>query len=203
MSKKRRVMERKLYEASLTGNVQAFEALLEEDNLILHKITFISSFFDNENQTPLHIAALRGHSDFTKALLNSLLNSPLHLASSEGHFDIVRQLLEAPTADDGVPKARNDDGRTPLHLAAMKGRVEVIKLLIRTRPESIYEKLERRGETVLHLCVKHNRLEALKTLVDELLTKNNVEFVNSEDEDGNTILHLAAALKQTHVSVLL
>ncbi|KAI7985744.1 Ankyrin repeat-containing protein BDA1 [Camellia lanceoleosa] len=208
MSEKRRVMERKLYEASLTGNVQAFEALLEEDTLILDKITLSSSSFDNENQTPLHIAALRGHSDFTKALLSqkprlateldSLLNSPLHLASSEGHFDIVRQLLEAPTADDDVSKARNEDGRTPLHLAAMKGRVEVIKLLIRSRPESIYEKLERRGETVLQLCVKHNRFEALKTLVEELLTKNNVGFVNSEDEDGNTILHLAAALKQTH-----
>ncbi|KAF5931797.1 hypothetical protein HYC85_027968 [Camellia sinensis] len=207
MSERRRVMERKLYEASLTGNVQAFEALLEEDNLILDKITLTSSSFDNENQTPLHIAALRGHSDFTKALLSrkprlateldSLLNSPLHLASSEGHFDIVRQLLEAPTAEDDVSKARNEDGRTPLHLAAMKGRVEVVRLLIQTRPESIYEKLRRRGETVLHLCVKHNCLEALKTLVDELLTKNNAGFVNSEDEDGNTVLHLAAALKQT------
>lgn len=206
MSEKRRVMERELYEASLTGNVQAFEALFKDDKLILDKITSSSSF-DNENQTPLHIAALRGHSDFTKALLSrkprlateldSLLNSPLHLASSEGHFDIVRQLLEAPTADNDVSKARNEDGRTPLHLAVMKGRVEVVKLLIRTRPESIYEKLVRR-ETVLHLCVKHNRLEALKTLVDELLTKNDVGFVNSKDEDNNTILHLAAALKQTH-----
>ncbi|KAL7180438.1 hypothetical protein ACSBR1_043607 [Camellia fascicularis] len=173
MIEKRRVMERRFYEASLTGNVQAFEAFLEEDTLILNKITLTSSSFDNENQTPLHIAALRGHFDFTKVLLNSLLNSPLHLASFEGHFNIVRQLLEAPTAD-------ND-----------------------TRPESIYEKLERRGEIVLHLCVKHNRLDDLKTLVDELSTKNNIGFVNSEDEDGNTILHLAAALKQTNISVLL
>ncbi|KAL7180442.1 hypothetical protein ACSBR1_043611 [Camellia fascicularis] len=70
MSEKRRVMERRLYEASLTGNVQAFEALLEEDTLILDKITLTSSSFDNENQTPLHIAALRGHSDFSKALLS-------------------------------------------------------------------------------------------------------------------------------------
>ncbi|KAL7180433.1 hypothetical protein ACSBR1_043602 [Camellia fascicularis] len=130
MSEKRRVMERQLYEASLTGNVKAFEALLEQDTLILDKITLTSSSFDNENQTPLHIAALRGHFDFTKSLLSrkprlateldSLFRSPLHLASSKG-FDIVRQLLEAPTADDDVSKAQNEDGRTLLHLAAMKG----------------------------------------------------------------------------------
>ncbi|GMQ08206.1 hypothetical protein CsSME_00052042 [Camellia sinensis var. sinensis] len=89
-------MERRLYEAFLSGNVQALEALLEEDTLILDRVTLMMGF---DNETPLHIAVLRGHSDFTKALLSrnpelateldSLWNSPLHLALAKSHIDIV------------------------------------------------------------------------------------------------------------------
>ncbi|KAI7985980.1 Ankyrin repeat-containing protein BDA1 [Camellia lanceoleosa] len=193
------VREARLYEASLSGSVADLEILVAEDPLILDRASL--TCFD---QTPLHIAAWRGHSDFTRALLsrklglaterNSDRRLPLHLASAEGHHEIVQQLLDA---NDDVCKDddEDEDGRTPLHLAAMKGRVEVIKRLTQARPESIRKKLGR-GETVLHLCVKYNRLEALKTLVKELGNQNDAGFVNSEDQDGNTILHLAAALKQ-------
>jgi ankyrin repeat protein len=93
-------------------------------------------------------------------------------------------------------------GRIPLHLAAMKGRVAVIRELLQAKPESIYEKLGR-GETVLHLCVKYNRLEALETLLQYLRSCNDMEFLlNSGDDDGNTILHLAVALKQMEASTL-
>ncbi|KAF5950248.1 hypothetical protein HYC85_012241 [Camellia sinensis] len=198
-------MDRRLYEASLSGSVADLENLEGEDQLILDRVSL--TCFD---QTPLHIAAWRGHSDFTRALLsrkprlatdlNSARCSPLHLASAEGHHEIVKQLLDA---NDDVCEAYDEDGRTPLHLAAMKGRVEVIKLLTRAWPESNRQKLGRGGESVLHLCVKYNRLEALKTLVDELLIQNDAGFVNSEDQDGNTILHLAAALKQLDTVVYL
>ncbi|KAI7986549.1 Ankyrin repeat-containing protein BDA1 [Camellia lanceoleosa] len=194
-------MDRRLYEASLSGSVADLENLVGEDPLILDRASL--TCFD---QTPLHIAAWRGYSDFTRALLsrkprlatelNSARCSPLHLASTEGHHEIVQHLLDV---NDDVCEVHDEDGRTPLHLAAMKGRVEVIKLLTRARPESIRQKLGR-GETVLHLCVKYNRLEALKTLIDELLIQNDARFVNSEDQDGNTILHLAAALKQLDLS---
>ncbi|XP_028096719.1 ankyrin repeat-containing protein ITN1-like isoform X1 [Camellia sinensis] len=189
-------MDRRLYEASLSGSVADLENLEGEDPLILDRVSL--TCFD---QTPLHIAAWRGHSDFTRALLsrkprlaselNSARCSPLHLASAEGHHEIVQHLLDV---NDDVCEVHDEDGRTPLHLAAMKGRVEVIEMLTRARPESIRQKLGRGGETVLHMCVKYNRLEALKTLVDEF--QNDAGFVNSEDQDGNTILHLAAALKQ-------
>ncbi|KAL7162678.1 hypothetical protein ACSBR2_043043 [Camellia fascicularis] len=129
MSEKRRVRERRLYEVSLSGNVQALEVLFEEGTLILDKLSLTSSFdhdhdhdHDHDNhKTPLYIVALRGH------------------------LDIVRQLLEATNnAEDDFSKAQNENGITPLHLAAMSGRVEVVKLMIQTCPESIYEKLERR-----------------------------------------------------------
>ncbi|KAI7985975.1 Ankyrin repeat-containing protein BDA1 [Camellia lanceoleosa] len=204
MNERTTIMQTRLYKASLNGSVPELERLEEEDPLILDRVSLMTMNF--HHQTPLHIAVLRGHSDFTTAILSRKPRlaaeldltrcSPLHLASATGHVEIVRALLNA---NDAVCKARDEDGRTPLYLAVMNGRVEVVKLLIQARPESIREKLGRRGgggDTVLHLCVKYNRLEVLKTLVDGLLNPNDVAFLNSADEDGNTLLHLAAALKQ-------
>ncbi|KAH7839899.1 hypothetical protein Vadar_010172 [Vaccinium darrowii] len=191
---------RKLYEACVSGSVPALDSLIEKDELILNRANSFTCFF---SETPLHVVVLCGHLNFTKALLtrkpklvtefNTLRCSPLHLASTEGHVEIVRELLRVNT---DVCIARDQDGRIPLHLAAMKGRVEVIRELLRAKPESIHEKLGR-GETVLHLCVKYNRLEALETLLQYLQSCNDMEFLlNSRNDDGNTILHLAAALKQ-------
>ncbi|KAK9280988.1 hypothetical protein L1049_003879 [Liquidambar formosana] len=190
-------MERRLYEASLSGNVHTLKTLIQEDKLILDRVT-VNCFDEN----PLHIAALRGHLDFTRALLSqnpdlateldSFGHSPLHLAAVKGYTAIVRELLRVSST---MCLVRDRDGRIPLHLAAMKGRVEVIPELIRARPESTSEKLDG-GETVLHLCVRYNRLEALKLLAD---LERNEELVNSKDDYGNTILHLAATLKQMEI----
>ncbi|OVA04782.1 Ankyrin repeat [Macleaya cordata] len=194
-------MERKVYEASLGGNVNSLMELLEEDPLVLDR-SVLTGFYE----TPLHIAAMRGHVDFATKLLSikpdlaSELDSshgfcPLHLASTKKDVEMVKVLLEA---NPDVCSVTDQDGRTPLHLAAMKGRVEIMKLLIQTRPETI-QFLSDRRETILHLCVKHNRLDALKLLVEYLAgvpTDEESISVNSKDDDGNTILHLAVARRQ-------
>ncbi|KAH7857159.1 hypothetical protein Vadar_009707 [Vaccinium darrowii] len=190
---------RRLYEACLSGSVPALDSLIEEDQFILDRVGSLTGFF---NETPLHLAALRGHLDFTKAILtrkptlaselDSVRCSPLHLASTEGHVKVVQELLRVNT---DVCIARDQDGRIPLHLAVMKGRAEVIRKLLGAKPKSIQETLDRE-ETVLHLCVKYNRLEALKTLVQYVQSNGMESLLNSKDTDGNTILHLAAALKQ-------
>ncbi|XAR56812.1 hypothetical protein NMG60_11037426 [Bertholletia excelsa] len=187
-------MER-LFKASCSGSVAELEALLQEDELLLDRV-FVTCL----DETPLHIAALRGHLDFVKALLqqkpelaaelNSLRASPLHLAAAAGFPEVVQELLQIKP---GVSCVYDQDGRTALHLAAMKERVEVINELLRVKPNSIYERLSS-GETILHLCVKHNRLGSLKILIG--LQINDTEFVNSKDHCSNTILHLSVALKQ-------
>ncbi|KAF7128103.1 hypothetical protein RHSIM_Rhsim11G0059900 [Rhododendron simsii] len=87
---------RRLYEACLSGSVQALEALIEKDQLVLNRFNSLECFF---NDSPLHVAVSCDHLDFTKALpsrksklateLDSLQCSPLHLASAEGHVEIV------------------------------------------------------------------------------------------------------------------
>ncbi|PSR96186.1 Ankyrin repeat domain-containing protein [Actinidia chinensis var. chinensis] len=91
-------MERRLYKASLSGSVLELEALSEEDQLILDRVSL--TCFDD---TPLHITVLGDHLNFTRTLLSrkpklvteldSMRCSPLHLASAESHVEIVRELL--------------------------------------------------------------------------------------------------------------
>ncbi|XP_044497313.1 ankyrin repeat-containing protein BDA1-like [Mangifera indica] len=182
-----------LYEASMRGCVATLNTLIQNDPLILHKIS-LTPF----TETPLHISALLGHVEFTKAIvsqkpqlvteLDSFERSPLHLAAAEGHSEIVKELL---IANKDVSMVADQEGRIPLHLAAMRGRVEVIKELITAKPESILVQIH--GETALHLCVKHNHLDALKVLVSSV---DDVEFLNSKNLEGNSILQLSTILRQ-------
>ncbi|KAE9453540.1 hypothetical protein C3L33_14520, partial [Rhododendron williamsianum] len=91
---------RRLKEACLSGSVATLDALIEDDELILDRVSSLSGFYSD---SPLHVAALRSHLDFTKALLRRKpklateldlqRRSPLHLASAEGHVEIVRELI--------------------------------------------------------------------------------------------------------------
>ncbi|KAK8618733.1 hypothetical protein V6N13_132714 [Hibiscus sabdariffa] len=187
-------LERSVYEAAISGNVAAMDALLQEDELILDRVS-LTCF----HETLLHIAIMRGHLYFAASLISRRPRfsgefDSLHLAAIEGHAELVTQLLDVNPSCCSV---RDHGGRTPLHLAAMKGRVGVMNVLIRRCPESIEEKLCR-GETSLHLCVRFNQLEAL-TLLVEASSEWNAAFVTVQDDAGNTILHLATFLKHLEI----
>ncbi|KAM2895201.1 hypothetical protein FF1_010345 [Malus domestica] len=191
--------EDEVYKASRTGGVEYLNILIENDPEILRRI----SLQVGETGTPLHVSALLGHAEFTKALcthnpklakrVDADRRTPLHLASAEGHKDTVEALLSV-YADACLHFDEN--GRIPLHYAAMRGELEVLHKLIDKNPESIYVKVENGSkETVLHLCIKHNQLECLKLLVERV---GNGEFLNSRTgcDGGVTILHLALMLRQ-------
>ncbi|MFS7961389.1 putative ankyrin repeat-containing domain-containing protein [Helianthus anomalus] len=90
-------METKLYETSLNGDVQALNALLQHNQLLLDRLT-LTGF----NETPLHIAAMRGHHHFAVALLakvpklatalDSQRRTPVHIASAKGNILMVKEL---------------------------------------------------------------------------------------------------------------
>ncbi|KAI3991868.1 hypothetical protein MKX01_012813 [Papaver californicum] len=192
-------MESRLYDASRHGDVASLMELLTEDPLILERV--ISGF----GETPLHLSAMCGHVDFAVEILRikpELASevdpkglSPLHMASTRKNFEMVRVLVEA---DPNVCVATDQHGRTPLHLAAMKNQVQNMKLLIETNPEAI-KILLNRGETILHFSVKHSSFEELSLLVELVGANEEPVSVNSVDDDGNTILHLAVARRQTKI----
>lgn len=186
-------VEGHLFYASIEGNVTLLQTLLQEDPLILDRVTV-----NRCDDMPLHVASMLGHFDFVNEILirkpqlatesDSQRRLPLHIASAKGHVEIAKALL---SAHPETCLACDRDGRNPLHLAAIKGRYEVVKELLQAQPHAARAMVEQ--ETILHLCVKHNQLEILKLLVERM---GDHEFVNSKDGDGNNILHLAVADKQ-------
>ncbi|OMO66968.1 hypothetical protein CCACVL1_20867 [Corchorus capsularis] len=178
----------------MEGSVTLLLELLRENPNILDKAhSFLSD-------TPLHVAALLGHSAFAKHLLNKKpelateLNthgsSALHMAAAKGYVEIVKELL---LVNPDMCLVLDSNGRTPLHLAAIKGKVEALTELVRFKPEAT-RVLTAGGESGLHLSVKNNRLGALKALVESVAEDD--QFVNWRDSDGNSVLHIAVAKKQ-------
>jgi len=86
---------------------------------------------DEDNWTPLYLAAWNGRVDFSEMLLEhgaavnapvKIGKTPLHKASEKGHVDVVRLLLERG-AD---PNISDPYGRTPSDLAS---KPEIVQLL--------------------------------------------------------------------------
>ncbi|KAL4556824.1 hypothetical protein LXL04_034988 [Taraxacum kok-saghyz] len=195
-------MEKLLFESSIQGNVTDLIMLLQEDPLIIDKVTLNSS-----GDTPLHVASMLGHVNFVMEIVirkpylvmetNSERRLPLHIASAKGHVELVRFFLSAIRSSEAC-LARDSDGRNPLHLAATKGRLEVVKLLVQAQPEAARAMVQH--DTILHLCVLHNQPEIIKFLIE---TDGDHEFVNSKDSYGNNILHLAVVHRQIETINLL
>ncbi|XWS17305.1 hypothetical protein CRYUN_Cryun33cG0056000 [Craigia yunnanensis] len=195
-------MDERLFEASRNGNTATLLKLLEEDPLILEDNSKHASV-----ETPLHIASLHGHTDFVRYILsqkpgfakvvNSKGYSPLHLACANGHVEIVKELLKIDgETDHELCRQKDKKGRTPMHLAVIKGRDRAIAALILACPESVREVTDR-GETILHLTVKSEiGCKMLRGLLEGFKDK---EMLNWKDEEGNTVLHLAAVRKQHEV----
>lgn len=105
-----------LYLALQTGSLRAAEALIQASDIKLDR--------PNENgETPLMMAALKGREDWAKRLLDSgaMLNregwAPLHYAAAGPSPALVRLLVERGAQID----APSPNGTTPLMMAAGYG----------------------------------------------------------------------------------
>lgn len=84
------------------------------------------------DESPLMMAALRGHLELCKALIareadvNKPGWAPLHYAATGGHAEVITLLLEHSAYID----AESPNGTTPLMMAAMYGNAESVKVLL-------------------------------------------------------------------------
>ena len=90
---------------------------------------------DDEQRTPLHLAAENGHTDLARLLIDEGADlaatderqwTPLHFAAINGYSKLARLLIEKG-AD---LNARSLDQWTPLHFAAAHGHTDLARLLI-------------------------------------------------------------------------
>ncbi|XP_069560534.1 ankyrin repeat and SAM domain-containing protein 1A isoform X9 [Brachyistius frenatus] len=176
---------------------------------------------DSTGYTPLHHAALNGHSDVVEALLrNEALTNiadnkgcyPLHLAAWKGDEHIVKLLIhqgpshpklnEQSCVDpkefkrwgpfDPYINAKNNDNETPLHCAAQYGHSQVVRLLLEELTDPTMR--NNKFETPLDLAALYGRLEVVKLL---LIAHPNLLSCNTKK---HTPLHLAS--RNGHLSVV-
>jgi len=118
-----------LHYAAICGLESIVKFLVIEHSQDVHSRGF------EEESTPLHGAASRGHVGVTHLLLecgadvtaqDKTMWTPLHRASVQGHVDLVRILFNRGSD----VKARDNYGFTPLHWASYRGRVEAVHVLL-------------------------------------------------------------------------
>ncbi|KAK3183327.1 hypothetical protein Dsin_030613 [Dipteronia sinensis] len=196
-------MERRLLEASLTGDVQNLHQLLRENPLTLQTVSLASS------GNPLHVASAYGHTDFVKEItrlrpdfakeLNEDGFSPMHMASANGCIEIVRELLKV---DRKLCRLQGRENKTPLHLAVIKGRVDVVSEILSACGECLEDVTVQR-DTAMHLAIKNYQFEVIRVMVDWIREMKKEHVLNMKDEHDNTALHLATWKKQRQVIEML
>jgi len=169
--------------------------------LVAHHVTF-DDYRDEEQNTPLHLAAARGHEAVVVALTvpgrclqerrNSQGRIPLHEAAYAGHAAVVRVLLRM-----GAPKddAGRNDSCTPLHIAAERGHSEVVRVLLDGGADPTKE--DEKRQTALHKAAWEGY-----TPVVRLLIKAKRKVVEEKDCDGMSPLHRAVERGHSDLGLL-
>ncbi|XP_054464538.1 ankyrin repeat and SAM domain-containing protein 1A-like isoform X7 [Anoplopoma fimbria] len=222
--------EQELLEAARTGNLAAVEKLLSGKRQSAgtgggssgtggsgssgghggssHPLSSLLSIWrgpnvncvDSTGYSPLHHAALNGHSEVVETLLrNEALTNiadnkgcyPLHLAAWKGDEHIVKLLIHQGPSHPRLNE-QNNDNETPLHCAAQYGHTQVVRLLLEELTDPTMR--NNKFETPLDLAALYGRLEVVKLL---LSAHPNLLSCNTKK---HTPLHLAS--RNGHLSVV-
>ncbi|CAK9804969.1 Ankyrin repeat and sterile alpha motif domain-containing protein 1B [Anthophora plagiata] len=168
--------DQELLEAARSGNVTVVEKILGQRAKRSGPLASLrrgpgANVQDASGYSALHHAALNGHKEVVKLLLqyeastnvvDAKGSSPLHLAAWAGNAEIVRLIL---TQGPSVPKVNltTKDNETALHCAAQYGHTEVVAQLLQYGCDPSIR--NSRGESALDLAAQYGRLETVQLLV--------------------------------------
>ncbi|OXU25060.1 hypothetical protein TSAR_002247 [Trichomalopsis sarcophagae] len=154
---------------------------------------------DSSGYSALHHAALNGHKEVVKLLLqheastnivDAKGSSPLHLAAWSGNSEIVRLILSQGPSVPNV-NLTTKDNETALHCAAQYGHTEVVAQLLQYGCDPSIR--NSRGESALDLAAQYGRLGTV-----ELLVRTHPELIESLRSSSSSLifphtpLHLAS-----------
>ncbi|EXB91228.1 Ankyrin repeat-containing protein [Morus notabilis] len=120
----------------------------------------------------------------------------LHYAARYGVEEVVVLFLEN---DKSCSYIRDKEGLSAFHIATKQGEVEIIRQIMTFCPD-ISELLTCNGQNALHVAVKTRKENAVEYL---LTTLGSNGFLNKQDEDGNTLFHLAAIIEDYEILELI
>ncbi|XP_027898184.1 ankyrin repeat domain-containing protein 27 isoform X2 [Xiphophorus couchianus] len=118
--------------------------------------------------TPLHVAALHGHSSLAALLIRHGANvnvrtiqsaTPLHLASQNSHVQVVRFLLEC----NAKLNKKDHYGNTPLIHACLSGNLETVSILLQSN--ALVNVANMQGNTALHEAVRGGHQAVVELLL--------------------------------------
>ncbi|XP_076273674.1 ankyrin repeat and sterile alpha motif domain-containing protein 1B-like isoform X2 [Rhynchophorus ferrugineus] len=167
--------DQELLEAARKGNTAVVEKILGQRAKRSGPLASLrrgpgANVQDSSGYTSLHHAALNGHIEIVRLLLehdaspnivDSKGSSPLHLAAWSGNLEIVKLLLSGPT-NCNVNLTTKDD-ETALHCAAQYGHTAVVSVLLEHACDPGIR--NSKGETALELAAQYGRLETVELLV--------------------------------------
>ena len=126
--------------------------------------------FDDEQNTPLHIAAFCGHAAILHEILavsveslerpGQLDGTPLHVACTAGRCECVEMLLAAKAS----VHATDESELTPLHRASASGNVPTMEVLLRAGALVNATTLD--AHTPLHVAASRGHSEVVRGLLE-------------------------------------
>ncbi|XP_059490603.1 rabankyrin-5 [Neocloeon triangulifer] len=175
-----------------------------EDTALLVRNLLLAGARPNERnssrQTPLHIAAVSGHSAAASALLQNNAdpdatdvdnNNPLHLAVKASNLPVVRALLTESTLD---AEAKNLRGQNPLHMLAIYGKDQIAsaicELFLECMPQYPLDEPDLEGNTALLWAYVKGKANLCRTLVKSGCC------VGTMNKEGITIFNYQTPTKQ-------
>ncbi|KAH0666989.1 hypothetical protein KY285_028195 [Solanum tuberosum] len=190
-------MGEEMKRAAQIGDIDAFYKIIEDNPSILKQIDALEFV-----ETPLHTAASFGQTDFAIEMLSLMPSfgrkldprgySPLHLALSNEQEDTVKLLIRY---DPKLIQVRSRERITPLHyVAAQTDNVDLLSEFLLACPTAIKE-VTIRGETAV--------FPAFKVLMGWLYRTGNKKILDWKDNEGSTVLHIAAETGQVEVVKIL
>ena len=199
--------ESDIFSKARAGDIEAVKAYLQEGTG--------PSVRDSKGNTPLIIAAGRGHADVITLLLEAGASfdeatalgifegkSALCWATSQGRVKAVVTLLQAGASPNFVQQVGAFAGKTPLMWAASQGKNEVLRLLISAGAEVDFASQSGNfmGKSGLMWASSQGRVDAVTTLLE------HGADVNAVDSDRMSALMWAAgseARDKSHMRGLL
>ncbi|KAG1661213.1 Transient receptor potential cation channel subfamily A member 1 [Nymphon striatum] len=142
---------------------------------------------DEDSNTALHLAALKGHFRVIKLLLNhgadiEALNcelwTALDCAAANGHLKSVRILLDEDAPIDPIDRNKT----TPLHLAAKEGYANVVKILLDHNAD--VSRRDARGMNCLDISIHRGKKDAALVIVNH---EKWMEALRNERKDAHGI----------------
>ena len=180
--------------------------------IIFFFFLFCVSLVAQTNDSNLFEAAKLGDLTKVQSLLSSgedpnQLNaegaSALHLASAEGHVAVVEYLLDHKAQIDLLDR---NFLQSPLVNAAEFGRLAVVKILLKRGAKA--ELKNKFGSNILSAVVNNMGIASSKTSKEEVyqiidLLLSHGADINSQNKNGESLLHMRAHLNEVELATYL